>query len=185
MQLIAFHYQFSRLSDLLIRLGRHSHLIFQPVSIFGIPQRFEMARIVRMIVISSHCAQFIEAFHKHPLAVEVGETQRAMHCFHSLSARPVLNRFQQRRGNGRIIDEIEPTKTQIKFAPLFIEFTGQDSRYTANDLALAISQPVFCLAILKGRVLIPAQGVAFVHVQSRHITGVTPIQALRKENELA
>ena len=75
----------------------HLHLIFQIVVVFlETAHALNVPGIVGMVVVGIHRGQLVKAFNEQSLAIHVGETQRAHHFGHALSAAPLFHSGHQR-----------------------------------------------------------------------------------------
>ena len=108
-----------------------------------------MLRVVRIVVVDIHGAEFVEALNHHALAVGIDEAQWTSHLVHPFCTSPRLDSLQQRLGHLLVVHKVEPAETHLMTIPALIGSTIDDSSYTPHHLAVTESHEIFCLATLK------------------------------------
>ncbi|MPM93321.1 hypothetical protein SDC9_140458 [bioreactor metagenome] len=127
-----------------------------------------MIYIVGVVINGLHSTNLIKAIYQQTLVIEIGKSHRSVHLFHTAKTSPVFSFIEKRICHFRVINEIDKTKTSVLFVPDIIRFMIDHYRNPANYFFFPISQEISSIAMLEGRIFIPAQRGNFIINERRN-----------------
>ncbi|MPM77915.1 hypothetical protein SDC9_124924 [bioreactor metagenome] len=106
-----------------------------------------------------------------------------MHTGEAQLFSPALYFIHQGTDNFSVINEIEPAKTDVFFAPFQLIASHVKGCHAANYLAVAGCQPVTTFCGGKSRITVFAQGVHFIFKKTGNVVRIVLVQGERITNE--
>ena len=121
-----------------------------------------------MIVDGCHGAELVESFDQHTFCVEVGKSKRSLNVLHPFGFTPFFYGLQKSGRYFKVVDEVDPTETDIFFVPGGIGTVIDNTCDAPYDFSVFISQKVLGLTELECRIFLLIECIQHVIVEVRY-----------------
>ena len=162
---------------------RYVDFVFYPVGIFLETEFLHVYRIVGMVVDGCHGAELVESFDQHTFCVEVGKSERSDNVSHAPFLPPIFYGSYQCGGYFRVVDEINPSETDVLGTPFFVSAVVDDSGYTTYYLIVLVGEEVIGFTELERCVFLLVECVKHIVIQVGHGIGVILIHPVIETNK--
>ena len=122
---------------------RYGDSVFHPSGLLDISVLLHMLRIVRMVIKESHCADAVESLHQHSLRIEISKAERAYYLCHSMFASEGGDRIQKCAGHLHVVDEVDPSESDLLHTPGLVCLVVDDCSHSAYDFSVLICKVKF------------------------------------------
>jgi len=107
-----------------------------------------------------------------------------MNTVHSQFNCPFLNPTDQRFDNFRIINKVQPAKTEVFIAPFMFVLGYMNGSHASNNPPILICQPISGFGICKGWIFIRPKRIQLIRKQTWNIIRIVFIQGKRIADKL-
>ena len=142
---------------------RNGYPVFKPTCLLVESVLFHMLRIIRMVIYQSHCTKTVITIYEHSFRVEVGKSERTDNLSHSSLASEFDDCIKQCSRNLKIIDEVDPSETDLLNLPCFISLMIYDGCNSTYYFSIFVGEIEFSFAELKCGILFLAECCEIIH----------------------
>ena len=118
-QVITLHDEIRHLLDGGVVVGGRDHAL-RPVDLLLKAQRFDQLGIIIVVILFLKGRDTVKALDQQPLALEIGESQRAAERVHAFILRPLFYSAEQRGGDFLAVDRVEAGEANALLVVLLI-----------------------------------------------------------------
>ena len=125
-----------------------------------------------------HGADLVKTLDEHALAVKVGESERAFHILHVMTAPPVGDRLQEGLADTVVVDEVNPPEAYSLPVPCLVGPVVDDSDHSSDNFSVPLGQEELEVAELKRGILLWVECIFQAAVKFRDSIGISLIQVV-------
>ena len=134
-----------------------------------------------MVVGEGEGADLVEAFYKHALGVEVGESERSHDLVDAHFASIFLDFRHQGGGDFPVVDEVQPAVAELMVLPVFVRAAVVDRGDAADNLSLFVEgEEDAAVAECICRILLLVEGIDDIGNQLRNKIGILMVELVRE-----
>lgn len=136
-----------------------------------------MLGVVGVVVALDEGGDLVEALDQHPLAVHIGEAQRAHQLVASIVIGPLRHRIHQRIDHLLVVLEVKEAEAGAILVPPLVAVMVDDPGDASNDAVASVSEVADIVAVLEVRIFPLRKGIHIAIDERRAVIG-TPLVEL-------
>ncbi|NCB30317.1 MAG: hypothetical protein EOM66_02800, partial [Clostridia bacterium] len=131
-------------------------------------------------------ASAVKSFHQHAFPVQIGKSQGTMHLVAAFFPGEIFHGLKERRGNLRVVNEVNLRETHPVGVPFFIGPVAEDRADAPYDFTIPKGQETLGLAVGESRIFIRIPIAQVISIGSRdevRIIGIKLVWKIHKPAE--
>ena len=161
-------------------LLRNRDSVLHPTGLLNIAQFLKMLGIIWVVVDQSHRADAVESFNKHSLRIEICKSERTDDLLHSARLSESHDSIEKSLGYFQVIDEIDPSETDLIDLPCLICLVIYDCGHSAYYISILICKIELGITEFESTILFLVECIEIVPRHARNIVWITFIQFVSK-----